>query len=291
MPRELLALYQNGNYVVKLYSDGTKIKQSMENSFISAFPDSIDLKITNYCDQNCPMCHEKSNENGSHADLDAPFLKTLKKGTELAIGGGNPLSHPSLVPFLTKMKSQGVICNLTINENHLSTYNDLVLKLIREKLIYGLGISIKAYNKKALAFAMGYPNTVLHVINGIFTDYDKIANSNVKILILGYKMFGRAEAYFNDEIKSQMNITKEILPSLFDKFRRISFDNLALEQLNVRSQIPTQAYEEMYMGDDGESTMYIDLVQKEFAKSSTSTKRYPLQNEIIPMFKQIQVIH
>jgi hypothetical protein len=154
MPRELLALYQNGNYVVKLYSDGTKIKQSMENSFISAFPDSIDLKITNYCDQNCPMCHEKSNENGKHADLDAPFLKTLKKGTELAIGGGNPLSHPSLLPFLKQMKEQGVICNLTINENHLKAYNDFILRLIHEKLIYGLGISLKAYNKQAVAFAM-----------------------------------------------------------------------------------------------------------------------------------------
>lgn len=291
MPRELLALYQNGNYVVKLYSDGTKIKQSTENSFISAFPDSIDLKITNYCDQNCPMCHEKSNENGKHADLDAPFLKTLKKGTELAIGGGNPLSHPSLLPFLRQMKEQGVICNLTINENHLKTYNDLALRLIHEKLIYGLGISLKAYNKQAVAFAMGYPNTVLHVINGIFTDYDKIANPNVKILILGYKKVGRGITYFNDEISKQMNITKEILLSLFDKFRRISFDNLALKQLDVKSLIPLEKYNEIYMGDDGESTMYIDLVNKEFAKSSTNTNRYLLMDDIIPMFKQIQVIH
>ena len=286
MPRELIALYQNGNYAVKLYSDGTKIKQTLDDAFIAAFPDSIDLKITNYCDQNCPMCHEKSNENGQHADLDAPFLKTLKNGTELAIGGGNPLSHPNLLPFLNRMKAQGVICNLTINENHLSTYNDLVLKIIREKLIYGLGISIKSYNKQALSFAMGYSNTVLHVINGIFTDYDKIASKNVKILILGYKMVGRGVAYFNDEIKAQMNITKEILPSLFGKFRRISFDNLAIEQLNVKAQIPKEDFEGMYMGDDGEGTMYIDLVSKEFAKSSTSTERYPLQNEIIPMFKK-----
>ena len=138
---------------------------------------------------------------------------------------------------------------------------------------------------------MGYSNTFLHVINGIFTDYDKIASNNVKILILGYKMVGRGVAYFNDEIKAQMNITKEILPSLFGKFRRISFDNLAIEQLNVKAQIPKEDFEGMYMGDDGESTMYIDLVSKEFAKSSTSTERYPLQNEIIPMFKKIQVIH
>lgn len=288
MPRELIAYYQNGNYVVKQYSDGTKIKQTTSDCFVSAFPDSIDLKITNYCDQNCPMCHEKSNENGEHADLSAPFLKTLKKGTELAIGGGNPLSHQELVPFLEKMKSQGVICNLTINENHLEAYNDLVLRLIRKKLIYGLGISIKAYNKQAVAFAMGYPNTVLHVINGIFTDYDKIANLNAKILILGYKMVGRGITYFNDEIRKQMNITKEILPSLFNKFRHVSFDNLALEQLDVKSILSKADFEQMYMGEDGESTMYIDLVNKEFAKSSTSPDRFLLMDEINPMFKHIQ---
>jgi hypothetical protein len=104
-------------------------------------------------------------------------------------------------------------------------------------------------------------------------------------------MVGRGITYFNDEISKQMNITKEILPSLFDKFRRISFDNLALDQLDVKSLISSEKYNEIYMGDDGESTMYIDLVNKEFAKSSTSTNRYLLMDDIIPMFKQIQVIH
>ena len=289
MPKELLAAYQNGNYMVKLYSDGTKIKQSIENSFISAFPDSIDLKITNYCDQNCPMCHEKSNENGKHADLDVPFLKTLKKGTELAIGGGNPLSHPDLVPFLKQMKEQGIICNLTVNEKHLSAQKDLVLTLIREKLIYGLGISVRAYNAEAVAFAQGYPNAVLHIINGIFTDYDKIANKGVKILILGYKKFGRGEGFFSSEIQNQMNITKEILPSIIKGFKCVSFDNLALEQLGVKGIISSKEYNEMFMGADGEGTMYIDLVKAEFARSSTSKERFALQAEIKPMFEKIQL--
>ena len=83
MARQLIAVYQNGNYVVKLYGDGTKEKITSEDSFRASFPDSIDLKITNYCDRGCPMCHEKSNEKGNHADLQAPFLKTLKKAQSL----------------------------------------------------------------------------------------------------------------------------------------------------------------------------------------------------------------
>ena len=290
MPHKLIALYQNGNYLVKLYSDGTKIKQTGADDFIAEFPDSIDLKITNYCDQNCPMCHERSSTLGEHALLDAEFLSTLKRGTELAIGGGNPLSHPQLEQFLERMSSQGIICNLTVNEKHLLQNKERISHLIRNKLIYGLGISMQSYNEQVVSFAKCYPNAVIHLINGVFTDYDKIADKGLKILILGYKKFGRGNAYFSPEIEKQIAITKEKLPSLFGKFRLISFDNLALEQLEVKELIGAKEYENMYMGDDGEGSMYIDLVSQSFARGSTSTTRYPLETEITKMFKKIQLI-
>ena len=43
---KLIACYQNGNYTVTLYDDGTKVKETEEEAFIPRFPDSIDLKIT-----------------------------------------------------------------------------------------------------------------------------------------------------------------------------------------------------------------------------------------------------
>ena len=106
--------YKNGNYTVFLYTDGTKEKITEEEHFKAEFPDSIDLKITNYCDANCPMCHENSGTHGLHADLNAPFLSSLPAGIELAIGGGNPLSHPDLIPFLKRMKDMGIVCNITL---------------------------------------------------------------------------------------------------------------------------------------------------------------------------------
>ena len=38
------------------------------------------------------------------------------------------------------------------------------------------------------------------------------------------------------------------------------------------------------MGDDGQFTMYIDAVKREFAKSSTSTERWPITGDIAEMF-------
>lgn len=42
------------------------------------------------------------------------------------------------------------------------------------------------------------------------------------------------------------------------------------------------------MGDDGQFTMYIDLVNNQFAKNSTSTIRYDLLDNIDDMFKIVK---
>lgn len=286
--RKLLAKYKNGNYTVRLYSDGTKIKETKDDKFIASFPDSIDLKITNYCDLNCKMCHENSSTEGTHSNLSHPFLNTLKAGTELAIGGGNPLSHPNLVDFLTKMQNQNIICNLTVNETHLLQNQNFLQDLIDKKLIYGLGVSLNKCDKNTILFAKNNKNVVFHIINGLFYDFDKIANQNLKILILGYKKWGRGEKCYNKDIEKQMQTTKDLILSLTDKFACLSFDNLALSQLDIKSKISQTDWDNMYMGDDGEGSMYIDLVKEEFALSSVSNKRFPIQNTIEKMFKTIQ---
>ena len=285
---KLLASYLNGNYVVRLYEDGTKIKDTKDDKFVASFPDSMDVKITNYCDLNCPMCHEMSNTLGKEGDLNSEFFSSLKKGVELAIGGGNPLSHKDLMPFLKRMKDKGIICNLTINEKHLLKNKELINNLIKDKLIYGLGVSLNEINEETIEFAKVNKNTVFHVINGIFTGFDKLANKGLKILILGYKKFGRGKDFFSEIVDKRMKETKEVLPSLLHKFKCISFDNLALEQLDVKSLISEKEWEYMYMGDDGEASMYIDLVEKKFARSSTSELRYDLEEDIISMFNKVR---
>ena len=96
--------YKNGNYNVYIDLDnGTKIRKNNEDCFIPNTVESMDIKLTNRCTlgSNCVYCHEGSGPNGKHGDILSPsFLDKLHPYTELAIGGGNPLSHPSLLPFL-----------------------------------------------------------------------------------------------------------------------------------------------------------------------------------------------
>lgn len=76
----LLHLYQNGNYDVKIYSDGTKVRTTEDDEFIAQFPENIDCKITNKCDMGCAFCHENSVVDGLHGNINHPILSTLQNG-------------------------------------------------------------------------------------------------------------------------------------------------------------------------------------------------------------------
>ena len=117
---KLIGSYQNGNYTVSIFDDGTKIRENDLDFFEPNTVESMDIKITNKCDMGCPMCHEDSQKDGKHGDIWSPcFLDKLHPYTELAIGGGNPLEHPDLLPFLIKCKEHKFIPSMTVNQVHL----------------------------------------------------------------------------------------------------------------------------------------------------------------------------
>ena len=286
----MLFEYQNGNYKVRIYNDGTKIRFTDDDEFVPLFPESIDLKITNRCDLRCSMCHELSSPSGKDADLNHPFLSTLKKGTELAIGGGNPLDHKKLVPFLKRMKKQGVICNITVNQVHLIKEKDLILSLIENKLIHGLGISVTndLFLDEIIKFAGFYRNSVIHLIAGIIDEntLNKLKDNNLKILFLGYKQIGRGKDYYSFEVEEKIKFIEKNIMDISSSFEIVSFDNLAIKQLKMKEKILD--FDEKYMGDDGQFTMYIDLVKEEFSISSTNEIRFKMTQDIESMFNVVR---
>lgn len=296
---KLLHQYRNGNYMVSLYEDGTKIRENDLDFFESEFPENCDIKITNKCDLNCKFCHENSTKDGKHGNLDYPFLKSLRKGTELAIGGGNIFEHPEIDSFLSRLKEQGIISNITLNQYHIKNNIDLVNSWIDDKKVYGVGISYNG-NIAQLMEIIGRihkkDNIVIHVINGIH-NLDELCKLNLKVLILGYKNLRRGEDFLSKNNANIMKLqlyTKSKLPDyLHDKnFKVLSFDNLALTQLSVKDDVDSDYWEDHYMGDDGTMTMFIDLVDGTFASSSTSSKRFSLDGytDIADIFKTIKTI-
>lgn len=269
--------YQNGNTWVTIFDDGTKIRE-YNNLPNVKFPESIDIKITNYCDQNCKYCHESSTTIGKHADLNKLFdvISVLPSGVELAIGGGNPLSHPDLVEFLVRLKEMGFISNITVNQNHLARNPNLLIYLIEHQLIYGLGISIVNNDFSAIkTLSKLTSNIVFHVIAGIneVDIMDKLIQfDNPKILILGYKTFGRGSIFYNQLIENNIKEWYRYIAKYIGKCI-LSFDNLAIEQLKIKRLFTEDGWNQFYMGDDFQFSMYIDGVNKQFSPMSASNDR------------------
>lgn len=89
----------------------------------------------------------------------------------------------------------------------------------------------------------------------------------------------------------KQNWLYENLADIIEKFKIVSFDNLAIDQLNVRRLMSDDEWNEFYMGDDSEFTYFIDMVERKFAKSSTASmnQRFTLLDSTDDMFEKIKI--
>jgi organic radical activating enzyme len=291
---KIIAKYDNGNHRVTLFSDGTKIKETInpdDDHFTYEFPESFDLKITDYCDAGCEYCHENSTKKGQHANLFylQKMLDSCKPGTEIAIGGGNALAHPQIIALIAKMRSNGLVPSITVNQKHIQKY----FKLLKCLDLAGIGVSLTdSSNKKDIRWIneLG-SNVVIHTIAGVLTPKDYSVLRDRKVLILGYKDIRRGHdnlAKHSAEIQANIEQLKKDLPMIAKNAKALSFDCLALKQLNPKECLgmTDEEFANIYQGDDYEmfdksgnltvGTMFIDAVKMEVARSSTAPmdKRY-----------------
>ena len=292
---KVLADYQNGNTYVRLYDNGTKDRSWAYNEQPkSAFPDSIDIKITDYCDAGCDFCHESSTVKGRHAKPEVIYdiLSDIPEKIELAIGGGDSLSHPQFEEILREL-SKRFVCNVTVNSQHIARSRDRILRYWADNLIYGLGISVSGpIDFESEIYDVLTHKTVLHVISGLAHPNDVIQwyeNIHDKILVLGYKNYGRGVSCGqanNTLIDNNLSAWRYFLPQVIRHFN-LAFDNLAIEQLRVRDQVDSYDYERFYQGPDGSHSMYVNAVNDTFALSSTKARIKRNKRSILECFNVI----
>lgn len=221
------------------------------------------------------------------------FIESLHPYTELAMNG-NDLDHPQLDQFLQHLKDKNVIANLTVNQNQFLMNYDKLKTLQDNGLINGIGVSLIKANDELCEKMKSLKNVVLHTIVGILSEKDIsfLKNNGLKILILGYKDLQRGKLYHITHCPDITNNKKYLYDNLAEiqkMFEVLSFDNLAINQLDVKRIVPVEKWDEFYMGDDGGFTFYIDMVKGEFAKNSLSDERFPIGDlSIDEMFNFIQ---
>jgi len=141
-------------------------------------------------------------------------------------------------------------------------------------------------NETFLKKVKQFPNAIIHVINGIVTEEQIKAmyDQDIKMLILGYKMVGRGIDWYAEEgykILDKQIWLKKNLPEISNHFAIISFDNLAVEQLEVKNLVNEKTYNERFLGEDGSISFYINLVDGYFAKNSLSDIHYPIGDKTV----------
>lgn len=88
-------------------------------------PTLIDINITQNCNLHCPHCYINSqHQAGQEMSLDDfhIILNQCKKANvfQVALGGGEPTTHPHLTTFLKKLRQNNIVPNITTNGKKLS---------------------------------------------------------------------------------------------------------------------------------------------------------------------------
>lgn len=239
-----------------------------------------------------------------------------KVGIELAIGGGNLFDIPEETLNLFQWaKSNGFLPRLTLNRKDFEREDVLeIIDKLRNDWDYRnndklgsrpalsfllesldtIGCSTDKYLEDHLFCWRGQRdwfdkwlpfkniNVVWHVIVGVLSVQDleamfKDPHAYDKILILGFKQFGRAK----DMQVRDLDKWKETVRRLLWQSRHVfgekkvtlGFDNLALQQLELQDVLSKKEWDSMYFGDEFSSTMYVDAVEETYAPTSRSMER------------------
>lgn len=269
-----LYAYRNGGYQIDIHSDGTKSRLALDPALPPVLPEQMDLKLTDACSAGCAWCHEQSTPKGKHGDVDRTLalLSGLPAGVEVAIGGGDPLEHPEFERFVRGLRAQGLVPSVTVNGRHFKAHRPRLEALIEQGQLFGVGVS---YHDELPDW--DYEHMVLHLIAGV--NHPSVldeAKQRMKVLLLGYKQFGRGKKLFELRPQPVRDTLSAWYRELFTvaQAHHLSFDNLAIEQLKPQRLFKDpQAYQRQYMGPEGQFSMYVDAVTETFALSSYSADR------------------
>lgn len=200
----------SGYWTIFDRNSGNKIRMSFGAQQLdidaqrASVPELVDLKITDFCAYDCPTCYQGSTTAGKHGNqydimavLDA--LAELRV-FEVAIGGGEPTSHPDITSIVRRSRDVGIVPNLTTRDVHWYThYPELVegvgavaVSCDTHKDVQRLMRGIDRLPSPELREQVRSKTVVQHIL-GLQSTYDtttlaqECAAQEVRLVLLGYK--------------------------------------------------------------------------------------------------------
>lgn len=302
--------YKNGNYTVTLFSDGSRSRKTEGSAFIPSFAETIELKISNKYDGE----HQWFSSSKSDSPRDAKimendieplpkYLKSIRPFTEVTIDGGY-LDHPEILALLVYLRRKRAVTKIIVGQDYFYSKNHLkyhrLLGWQQRGLMSNLGvILIDSEDTESLDKLKDFPNSTIIADVGMFSgiDLDNLEGRDLNLLIRGYRVSDNNREFSEKNMQefeyNRAWLVKTIDSEAIPAFKRISFDDLALLQLGIedtRFTTKDKDNNNLYFGNDGEFSLYIDMVSGEFSSSAYSKERYKIGEDMTSdkMFREIR---
>jgi hypothetical protein len=260
----------------------------------------VDLKITDYCATGCTFCYQSSTKQGKPADFEKikGTLDALAKLKvfEVAIGGGNPVSHPKFIEILEYARSLGIVPNFSTRD--LSFFRDkAALKRIATACgsfafsvnpdvnLEKLARDIKGFNKLRQYDEARLMNLQVFIGPGGFNTDSQLLpilavarEHNCSVTILGFKEVGRGlnvalTEEQQNEAKYPWGLTKTLMALEADgRCPNIGIDTVLAKEISP-SFLKYGISNKLFVVDEGKSSCYIDAVTETIARSSFEPTR------------------
>lgn len=279
----------NGYWTIFDRGEGTKIRMSFSDHQTvptkASAPELVDVKITDHCKRHCSFCYQGSSKEGSHGDRNYidRVIRTLAENEvfEVALGGGDPTSHPNFSDILRTCRWKGVVPNFTVanldwlddpNQRHewLDFCGGIAYSVTTGYEVRRLGFTLNKYQIPSNKFQ-------IQIIEGVVNDYqfDQILEEchyhNFTLTILGFKDTGRGKS-FGDRLHSYNWIDKVKKSWRDGKPVNIGVDTLIADK--YRNDLINHGVDEIFFTTrEGSFSCYIDAVKQQIGPSSYAPKQ------------------
>ena len=238
----------------------------------SPSPETIDIKINEWCDFGCPYCYMNSKKT-TKAEMSVERLTQILKSFnplpyQIAFGGGEPTAHSDFVNVLKETRALNVVPNFT-TAGHL--FNDKIINAAND---YCGGIAVTYHSFKGIRWFhdtyVNWRNNFRKQLNvHLIADAGVVENLNALREIMGdvgqinlvllayYPNVGRAK-YDGLMDKETYNVRlPKALNDAIDAGMKISFSEGLIPYFISRPEIKVNT--SMCMPQEGRFSCYIDV--------------------------------
>lgn len=261
--------------------DGNKVRLSWSPKAPtpqkSDAPELVDLKITDACGYNCSFCYQGSTPGGKHGDANyiGDVLRSLGRLRcfEVAVGGGEPTTHPNLLSIMSEARHSGVVPNITTRNVDYFGHKDHGPLL--QRLAGGIAVSVDSFDDMhtlRIAVDKGWFSrdvSVQHVVGTVDQRYTDALIGGVinqhKVVLLGWKTTGRGDIHKKRDVDWMAAVKKTGL-------YRVGIDTALASQTDPARLKKAGVDEAFLTRKEGAFSCYIDAVSKRIGPSSYCSK-------------------